>query len=309
MLTAMRMIKVTVLSLCLSVCLQFSAAATENLTADQIALEAYRHIHWLRIDKIATEKVGGKVATLINRGRGGRVTINTFNNYVNSDFDDPSIETKTLAIFQSGKQRGLGLLMTSYTALEKAPAVMIWLPELRKVRRFAAPAHDDAWAGSVMTFGEVFLRRPEHEVHELLGRETIDYCLDVMSANEHKKLSRLTLPVADCSFKGRDVYRLKSTTKFKRWWYDYHLTDIDVENYLPYRTVYFKNDKQIKTIWIAWKNGKRDDPLVHYPYYIFGHVDATGFESIFYVPEETVEWDMDLPDRFWSERTLRKIKR
>ena len=309
MLINMRMIKISVLSIFFSVCSQYSVAATGDLTADQIVLEAYRHTHWLRVDKLATQKTGRKVATLINRGRGGRVTINTFDNYVNSDFDDPSIETKTLAIFQSGKQRGLGLLMTSYTAMEKPPSILTWLPELRKVRRFLAPAHDDAWAGSVMTFGEVFLRRPEHEKHELLGRENIDYCLAMMSVNEHKKLSRLTLPVSDCSFKGREVYQLKSTTKFKNWWYDYHISDIDSENYLPYKTVYFKNHQPVKTIWIAWKHGGRDASLVHYPYYIFGRVDATKFESLFYVPEETVRWNVDLPDRFWSERTLRKIKR
>ena len=46
-----------------------------------------------------------------------------------------------------------------------------------QVALVAEPAHDDAWGGTDFTFGDVTLRKPKGETHELMGKETFNDCL------------------------------------------------------------------------------------------------------------------------------------
>jgi hypothetical protein len=108
---------------------------------------------------------------------------------------------------------------------------------------------------------------------------------------------------------GKPIYRLKSTTKFVNWWYDYHISDIDKQTFALYRTVYYKDGEVVKTVYIDWQSLGQPDPRIAYPRYIYAITHADGKDSLVYVPRNTIALNLDLPDTFWSEETLQNYQR
>ena len=232
--------------------------------------------------------------------------INTFETYGKSKPEDPAIESMQMAIITSGKVKGPGILYVSYRDSSKGGLMSIWLPALRKIRRMNEPAHEDNWVGTTLTYGELVLRRPEHEVHELVGEKVFEDCLLSMELNKWE-INRYTsqLPGPQCGHKGKPVYILKSTTKFNNWWYDYHISDIDKETFALYRTVYYKDGEVVKTVTVDWQSLNQPDPRVIFPRYIYAILHEDGKDSMVYVPESTITLNPDIPDSFWSEETLK----
>ena len=134
-----------------------------------------------------------------------------------------------------------------------------------------------------------------------------DDCLPVMQLSP-KEMTRHTkkLPQAQCAHKGKPVYRLKSTTKFVNWGYEYHISDIDKETFALYRTIYFKDGKKIKTISIDWQSLEQPDPRISWPRFIYALSHERGQDSMVFVPRSTVQLNTDIPDSFWSTDTLKK---
>jgi hypothetical protein len=108
---------------------------------------------------------------------------------------------------------------------------------------------------------------------------------------------------------GKPVYRLKSTTKFKNWWYDYHISEIDKRTFALYKTVYYKDDERVKTVYIDWQSLDQPDPRITYPRYIYAISHQDGKDSMVYVPRSTISLNVDLDDDFWSEQTLQNYAR
>ena len=139
------------------------------------------------------------------------------------------------------------MLITDFKDDERSQSYMVWVPALRKTRRFAEPKHDDDWGGSVFTFGDVTLRKPEHETHELIGKKRLHTCLGAIEELENKQYRFAgKLPERSCRHQNKEVYGLKSTTKFDDWWYDYRISYVDTKNYADYRTLYYKDGELIK---------------------------------------------------------------
>jgi hypothetical protein len=210
-----------------------------------------------------------------------------------------------MAILTSGKARGTGVLFTRYTDPQKGSVIAMWLPALRKIRRVNEPSHEDVWFGTNLTYGELVLRRPDDEVHELLGESQVEACLSAMALQPWEK-SRYTrhLPGPQCAHIGKPVYLLKSTAKFKNWWYDYHLSEIDKRTFALYKTVYYKDGEKVKSVFIDWQSLDQPDPRITYPRYIYAITHQDGKDSMVYVPRSTISLNVDLNDDFWSERTL-----
>jgi len=281
-----------------------------DVTADQVADQVYFVNHFYAMKNYAITKKGKKITTLILKGKGEKPTTITLERFLNNNYSDGVIQAKDLAIFRSGKLRGTGMLITDYVDDNKSQSYMIWLPALRKIRRFAQPAHDDAWGGSDFTFGDVTLRKPMHETHELLGKETFNDCLGAIDIPENQR-GRYTrnLPEAACQHKGKEVYKLKSTTKFQNWWYDYRISYVDAKTFADYRTEYFKDGNKIKVIDRNWVDSPLDDPRAQFWGYWYGKTLATGHETWAVIPEGVSVANGDFKDKLWSEQTLRKIKR
>lgn len=288
------------------------------LTADEVAVQTHTAARGGLVNKAVSKRNGRDIAMLINRAptenrqrsQGRKPAINMFETYVNSRPEDPEIASMQMAVITSGKVKGTGVLFTSYTDEARPPRIAMWLPALRKIRTMNAPAHEDTWAGSNLTYGELLLRKPEHEVHELLDDGVLEDCLPVMELTKSEK-TRYTkkLPGPQCEHKGKAVYRLKSTTKFPNWWYDYHISDIDKKTFALYRTVYFKGDTKVKTVVIDWQSLEQEDPRANYPRFIYSLSHESGKDSMIYVPRSTIELDVDIPDSFWSEATLKQYGR
>jgi hypothetical protein len=281
-------------------------------SADEIADQVYFVNHFYALKNFSIIQEGNTITVLINRSGGGKPTTITVERRLNNDYDDGVTQAKDLAIFKSGKLRGTGLLITDFVDDSKSQTNAIWLPALRKIRRFAEPAHDDAWGGTQFTYGDVTLRKPLHETHELLGTETFNDCLGAMELSEGDKNRYMQdLPAGGaCDHKGKEVYKLKSTTKFTNWWYDHRISYVDTKNFADYRTEYVKDGTVIKVIDRDW--GKLEgvsEPRALFWKYWYGKDQATGNETWAVIPESVVRYNEDLESSLWTEKTLRRIKR
>jgi hypothetical protein len=285
-------------------------------TADEIAEQVYFSNHFYAFKNFSIERRGRTMTVLINRSSSGREHVTALERHLNNNYEispNQAIRSRDLAIFHSGKLRGTGMLVTEYTDDEKNKDYMVWLPALRKIRRFSQPQHDDAWGGSVFTFGDVTLRKPEEETHELIGKKKLRTCLGTIEALEGKHYRYVgELPMRSCRHIDKEVYGLKSTTKFDFWWYDYRISYVDTTSFADYRTLYFKDGELIKVIDRDWGlvNSKAiGDPRALFWKYWYGLDLRTGQESWAVIPQKVVEYKKTRRNSFWTEKTLRKIKR
>jgi len=289
------------------------AYPTGDLTADQLADQVYFVNHFYGFKNYAIAKKGRKnITVLVSKVAGKKPTTNTLERYLNNDYTDGVVNARDMAIFRSGKLKGTGMLITDYVDDAKSQSFMIWLPALRKIRRFAQPAHDDAWGGSDFTFGDVTLRKPQHETHELLGKETFNDCLGfiAMADGEQSRYTKGLPTEGACGFKGKEVYKLKSTTKFDNWWYDYRVGYIDTKTFADIRTEYFKDGKQMKVIDRNWVPlGTGTDPRAVGWGYWYGKTLGSGHETWAVIPSVVNQVNATYKDGWWTEKTLRKIKR
>ena len=285
-----------------------------TLNADQVMDQVYFVNHFYAFKNYAITNKGRKdITVLVIKGEGQKPTTNTLERYLNNEYPaDDAIKAQDLAIFRSGKLKGTGMLITDYQSDAKSQSYMIWLPALRKIRRFAEPAHDDAWGGSDFTFGDVTLRKPMHETHEMLGKETFNDCLGYIAfaEDEHTRYTKDLPKAGSCDHKGKEVYKVKSTTKFENWWYDNRVSYIDAKTFADYRTEYFKNGQKVKVIDRDWiPLGKGSDPRAQGWGYWHGTTLATGNQTWAVIPRNVNAVDASYDDDWWSEKTLRKIKR
>lgn len=286
---------------------------TGDLNGKQVADQVYFVNHFYALKNYSIQKKGNTVTVLISQSKGKRPTTLTLTRYLNNDYNDGEVKGKDLAIFHSGKLKGTGLLITDFVDDAKSQSYSIWLPALRKIRRFAQPAHDDAWGGSDFTFGDVTLRKPHHETHELTGKANLEGCLgyiDVAKQYRNKYMKKLPNS-GSCDHKGKEVYVLKSTTKFDGWWYDYRVSYVDTTTFFDYRTEFFKDGKKIKVIDRDWVKAKgSDDKRAGSWRSWYGETFATGHQTWAVIPDAIVHTnDSSLKPKLWTERTLRKIKR
>jgi hypothetical protein len=293
--------------------LPYPETGTE-LTADEIADQVYFANHFYSFDNFSIKRRGKTLSVLINKTSNDSTNKTTVERHLNNNYSDhDAIQSRDLAIFHSGKLRGTGMLVTEYRDEEKSKDYMAWLPKLRKIRRFAQPAHEDDWGGSVFTFGDVMLRKPSDETHELIGKKRMRTCLGMIDSLEGE-VSRNTgrIPERSCRHLDKEVYGLKSTTHFVDWWYDHRISYVDTKSFADYRTLYYKNGELIKVIdrdWGLVNSDGEGDPRALFWKYWYGLDLTTGRESLAVVPRKVVNFNTNLRNKFWTERTLRKIKR
>jgi hypothetical protein len=282
-------------------------------SANEIMDQVFFVNHFYAFDNYGIGKKGNKITVLVNKSSGKKPTTITLERYLNNNYaDDDTVKARDLAIFRSGKLRGTGMLITDFDDADKNQSYAIWIPSLRKIRRFAEPAHDDAWGGTDFTFGDVTLRKPSNETHELMGTETFKGCLGAVALNDDEK-NKYTrdLPEASCAPDGKEVYKVKSTTKFENWWYDHRISFVDTQSFADYRTDFYKDGKHIKVIDRDWRpvEGVTDPRQVVWGYW-YGKTFATDHETWAVIPPEVVTFnDASKKQSLWTERTLRKIKR
>lgn len=280
------------------------------LTATQIIEQVYFVNHFYAFKNFSIiRKSKRNITVLLSRAAGKRPKTETVERHLNNDYDDGVVQSRDLAIFRSGKLRGTGILITDYVDDARSQSYSIWLPSLRKVRRFAQPAHEDSWGGTDFTFGDVALRKPLDETHELIETTTFDGCLGVMDLTGQRVSYLRTIPEPSCHPKGKKVYLVRSTPKREQWWYDHRDSYIDTSTFADYRTRYFKDGEEIKIIDRDWRSVGLDDPRAQAWGYWYGKVYATQHETWAVIPQGVVEFNQERDPRMWTERKLRRIKR
>lgn len=295
----------------LSVLLVFLASicAGTELTGEGIAREVDRVNRFTAVRNISYGDTD-RPTVVLDLATDGTLRVNTLERWRRNDYPEGAIAARDLVIFNSGMLRGTGILVTDFTNPEKGRAYAVWLPSLRKVRRFTEPDPADSWGNSNFTYGDIYTRRPEDEKHELLGRETFNDCLNVLKLPENQSNRfMLRMPEADCSVQEREVYRLRSRPNRSDLGYDERIVLIDVETFADYRSVYYRNGKVLKIIDKSWKGMGLDDQRAQYWQYCYARTESSGQQGMAFVPQDAVSWNDDLDPQLWSESTLRRIRR
>lgn len=268
------------------------------------------HFYGFKNMAITQKKSKKEITTLILRPKGSRPLTMSLERYLNNEYNDGSVNSKDLAIFRSGKLKGTGMLITDFINENKSQTYEIFIPSIRKVRRFAEPARDDAWGGSDFTFGDVTLRKPKHENHHLISEKQMIGCLDIMDLprNHRNKYTKNIQINADCSVDGKNVYEVKSTPKQADWWYDSRVSYIDTVTFVDYRTEYFKSGDKIKVIDRSWVHAGLDDKRSNYWGYWYGKNVATGHETMAFIPKGITKVNHKYRKKnLWSTSTLRRM--
>jgi len=280
--------------------------------ATEIVDNVYYVNHFYAFKNYSIVKKKRDITVIVKKSEGKKPLTETLERYLNNDYlTDDTVKAKDLAIFRSGKMKGTGMLITDYEDDARSQEYLVWLPALRKIRRFAQPAHDDAWGGTDFTFGDVTLRKPMHETHEFLGTETFGKTVNsiVIPKNQQTRATK-KLPGATDEFKDREVYKVKSTTKFTSWWYDYRIAYIDTKTFADYRTEYYKNDALVKTLEKNWQpmEGQKDPRALRW-YVWYAKTMENGHETLSYMKKKITKHDSNLKPSLWTKRTLTKIKK
>jgi len=279
-------------------------------TADQVIDQVYYVNHFYPFTNYGIGREGkNTITTFILRPKGKKPLTMTLERYLNNDYSDGVYNAKDFAVFRSGKLKNLAFLITDYVDPAKTQQFEIFIPSIRKIRRFAQPARDDAWGGADFTFGDVALRKPHHETHELLPNEKYSGCIPSMDLpkNERNKYTKKQNITPDCSIDGTDLYVVKSTAKDANWWYDYRISYVDTKRFVDYKTTYFKNGEHIKTINRSWHSAGLDDPRGNYWAYWYGKTLTTGHESMAFVPKSATRVNKDYKKKIWTTKLLKKI--
>lgn len=279
-------------------------------TADQVIDQVYYVNHFYPFTNYGIGREGkNTITTFILRPKGKKPLTMTLERYLNNDYSDGVYNAKDFAVFRSGKLKNLAFLITDYVDPAKTQQFEIFIPSIRKIRRFAQPARDDAWGGADFTFGDVALRKPHHETHELLPNEKYSGCIPAMDLpkNQRNKYTKKQNITPDCSIDGTDLYVVKSTAKDANWWYDYRISYVDTKRFVDYKTTYFKNGEHIKTINRSWHSAGLDDLRGNYWAYWYGKTLTTGHESMAFVPKAATRVNKDYKKKIWTTKLLKKI--
>lgn len=254
--------------------------------------------------------VDGRPAVVLNRMGDGALWSTAFERSRRNDYAEGGVAARDLVIFRSGNLRGTGILVTDHTDVDKGRSYAVWLPSLRKIRRFTEPDPADTWANSNFSYGDIYIRRPQDETHELLGREIFDRCLGALRLAPGQRVANVaSLPAPDCSVKGRGVFRLRSRPRRADLDYDERIVFVDSETFADYRSVYYRTGVAIKTIDKSWRSMGLEDPRAQYWTYWYAHTEDSGQEGMAFIDPEAVNWNLDLDPNLWSEATLSRIRR
>ncbi len=279
-----------------------------DVSANDIIAQTYFVNHFYSFDNYGIGRNDKDITAFILRPKDSNPLTITLERYLTNNPKKSSVNAQDLAIFRSGKLKNTGMLITDFVDQNKSQSYEIFIPAIRKVRRFAQPARDDAWGGSDFTFGDVTLRKPKHETHKLLGRTTMSSCLNIMQNIKRNKYTQNTDIKADCSVKGKQVYKLKSIAKNTDWWYDYRISYIDIKSFADYRTEYFKDGSKVKMIDRSWTPSGLSDPRASYWGYWYGITPATGHETLAFIPSSVTKVNHKYKKKnLWSTKTLRRI--
>jgi len=286
---------------------------TKSITAKDIINQVYFVNHHYAVKDFALEKVGRDVTLIVRKVNGKRPVVNKVIAYIDNECKDTKLASKDLYVFTSGKLKGVSTLITEYKDKSISEEYRVWLPALRRIKKFAEPRHDDV-LGEIdfALISDVKMRKPDDEIHELIATKKFNQELQTMTIKkEHLTKDTKKIPSASKEFMNRDVFVVKSTVKDDEYsWYNYRVSYIDTKTFVDYRTEYYKKGEKIKVIDRVWAALPNVDDLRAQRWVTWFSKDLiTKNEQLTYTPACVVKFNQNYPDKLWSTKSLKKFKK
>ncbi len=283
----------------------------EKIDADEVAKQIYFVNHQFYLDNQILKSSRKHSILIVRRAQGRKPIVFRAERYLNNDYDDGITKSKDLVIFISGKMKGTGVLAREFIDEKKSLEMLMWLPALRKVRRMAEPSKNMGYSAADVAFmEEAKLRRLSQDDYEIITTQTMTFDFGQIKL-EPSQMDRYTkiLPQKKHTLSA-EVYVLKATPKEDAW-YDYRIDYVDTKHFTVYRTNFYEENQPIKTIDRQWSKVKGiDDPRAYMWTYWYSVNPETKFETVNFIPSRIIQSnDKEIKSSFWSERTLRKIKK
>jgi len=290
----------------------FGAVAQADVSADWAALKSYQLEHFQGFSTLAMGHGKSADLRLLNLAKEKLSDVRT-ERIIRHEETAQGLMTRDRVLFRSGKLRGTAIVVEA-RPLEPSQYRM-WLPALRKVRRFTEPALNDVWAGTQLTYGDIYMRRPSHETHHWQTHEPRPLgCLtDIikLSPRISERVEHGLSAQGWCAAADRPVVILRSQPQYAGAEYDYRLRTLDAESYAEYRVEFIQNNRVIKRFEKAWYEPDPQHPRQWlWKFWSVWVKSPDGLhESLAWVPEQSVQINPTLKPSLWSDRALRKIKR
>jgi len=254
-------------------------------TLNDIILKNYSWNHFKTFDNYAMQKYNNNMPVLIHK-KGNKISRLYFEQYqINTE------KEKHIFVYHSGRYKNIKILIELD---EKDAEVNIWLPQLRKTRRFYTFKKSNSWNGSNFTYGDILLVHPNDEEHEIIGVETI--------STNHAVLKKFKIKNQSKS-ENKNIIKIKSTPKIDVLDYDYRVSYIDRDYFFDYNITYFKNNIPIKLLEKAWYEKKGEVSLLWY-WYARNLISNT--ESLIYIPKSSNFYNVYISKDFFSKHKLNK---
>lgn len=292
---------------------QSDAGQSENDTELESLLQrSWRIDHFRGFDNLLIGYRDRPDMVLLSRGPRSSTRIDT-ERLIQLKPAKTGVEAQDLVIFKSGKLRGTGILVDDLGP-NRPMQIRMWLPALRKVRRFSEPDQDDIWGGSHLTYGDLYLRRVEDESHRRVEGGSFPDCLDDAADMGHWANSRLKTELQPwCGLVQRELVWIESRPRQQSEHYDRRLRLLDAKTGAEYQSEYFLKGRRVKRLQKNWfaVDSERPDALVYgfWSVKVFDEAGAVRAESLAWVPRDAYEWNRRVSPKLWSEKTLRRIKR
>jgi len=258
---------------------------TYAISLDDIILKNYTWNHFKTFSDYSMQRADNQMPVLMHKVN-NKISKLYFEQYqINAD------KEKHLFVYHSGKYKNIKILIELD---EKDTQVNIWLPQLRKTRRFFTFKKSDSWNGSNFTYGDILLIRPDDEKHEILGAEAIYTNPEVLKIFKVKNWWKA---------QKREIIKIKSTPKSKLLDYDYRISYIDKEYFFDYKIVYFKNNIATKLLEKTWHQKQDGVSLLGY-WYAKDLIKNT--ESLIYIPKSSNLYNVNISKNKFSKYHLNK---
>ena len=282
-----------------------------SIDAEEVAKQTYFVNHQFYLDNQFIKSTKKNSMLIVKYHKGSKPMVLRAKRYLNNNYDDGITKSKDLIVFLSGNLRGTGILAREYTDEKKSLEILMWLPALRKVRRMAEPSKNIGYSEADIAFlEETKLRRLSDDKYVLLGKKTMQFNFAYLKLDK-SLLNRFTkkLPQKQLSIKS-EVYLLKAIPK-ENAWYDYRIDYVDTKHFTTYRSHFYVEDKVVKTVDRHWRKLEDiEDERAYMWDYWYSINPETQFETVNYIPAKIVTNNVkNVKSSFWSQKTLKKIKR
>ena len=248
--------------------------------------------YYLKYSKFARDyKSAGFAKLLPSRGPSRTKEWRRFRIILNQG--DKGIDYKDLLLILGPQNmKGISVLTWTYLDPRKDQEIWMWLPSLRKVRRMSQSEEADPFLGSEFTTEDISTRRWESETYTMVSEKKFKGYTDHSNRKVYQK--------------NTDCYVIEAKPKRKGWYYSRRIIWINKQSAaFVFADIYDSEGRKWKTAFknhVVWENSCIPHTLWEGENQFTHHKTTIGFK------ENHIEFNTDLPETFFSQKTLMRSK-